>query len=233
MKCLVRPIALRIHAGLPAQIDLDDLMQQGYLGLIDAMNRFDRSRNIRFEAFSRQRIAGALQDYLRAIDPVPRMIRKRSKQANTIIDRFLKHHGRPPSDAELLNTPGIEPAEARRMLADAQVAVTINFSHALPDAGQDDSQGDADAMDGFQDQRTPSPTNRLIHRDLQRWLLRTFDRRDRLIIVLYYYESMTMREIGQTLGICESRVSQRLDSILECLRAKLDPQFATELLVFQ
>ncbi|MHC5114992.1 MAG: sigma-70 family RNA polymerase sigma factor [Planctomycetota bacterium] len=220
MRTHVRPIAARIHAGLPSQVDLDDLVQQGYLGLIDAMDRYELDREVRFETFSRRRIYGAIQDYLRAIDPVPRLTRTRYKRLQGIDERFRKEHGRAPTDDELRPLLDLPEDACRRFLCSPRPAAMVPFSSVSTDA-RPSAGPESDAMDVFEDEQQPGPSVHVAKRDLQRWLVRGFDRRDRLIILLYYYEQMTMLEVGRTLGISESRVSQRLDSILQCLRARL------------
>jgi RNA polymerase sigma factor for flagellar operon FliA len=216
----VRPIAARIHAGLPAQIDLDDLVQQGYFGLVDAMDRFEIDRDTRFETFSRRRIFGAIQDYLRHLDSASRLSRARSKRLHEALDRFWVDHGRKPGGDELRATLDLSEAEFARFIADARPPAQVPFSSVQSDATGDD-ENEPDTMHAFEDHREGGPFSLTERLDMQRWLIRDFDRRDRLIVVLYYYEQMTMREIGRALGISESRVSQRLDSILRCLRARL------------
>lgn len=216
----VRPIATRMRASLPQQVDLDDLIQQGYLGLIDAMDRFDLGRDIRFETFSRRRISGAIQDYLRSIDPVPRLTRMRNKRVTAAVEGFHKRHGRGPDEDELRKQLDLPEPDFRRMLADRHTAAVVPFSSVRPEGPSDDDT-DSDAMHSFEDHRHPAPSVTVQKRDLQRWLTAGFETRDRLIVVLYYYEAMTMREIGRALGISESRVSQRLETILACLRSRL------------
>ena len=112
-----------------------------------------------------------------------------------------------------------EPAY-RRFIADSRPAAMVSFSSVHPDDAEPD-EDDGDAMHAFEDRREPGPDLRAQRHDLRRWLSRGFDARDRLIITLYYYEQMTMIEVGRTVGISESRVSQRLESILACLRSRL------------
>ena len=220
MKTHVRPIAVRIHAGLPQQVEVDDLVQQGYLGLVEAMDRYEMGRDTRFETFSRRRIAGAIQDYLRQIDPVPRLTRSRSKKMQAAMERFQRGHGRPPSEEELRGVLDVPTGEFHRYLNDHQPMATVSFCNVRPesDLGED---AESDGMHSFEDLNQPGPSLDVARRDLRRWITRGFDRRDRLIIILYYYEQMTMREIGSVVGISESRVSQRLESILECLKSRL------------
>jgi RNA polymerase sigma factor for flagellar operon FliA len=218
MKSFVRPIAAKVHAGLPRQVDVDDLVQQGYLGLVKAMDRFDLARDVRFETFARSAVFGAIQDWLRAIDPVPRLARQRAKAMQAAGERFRKQHGRPPSDEELRPMLDLPEATFQRVVTEGPPAAMVPFSHVQPD----DATGDeGDAMSGFEDRLQPGPVVGVQRRDLQRWVTGGFDQRDRLIVILYYYEQMTMVEIGRALGISESRVSQRLDSILNRLRSRL------------
>lgn len=220
MNRLVRPISVRIHGGLPQSVDVDDLVQQGYLGLMDAMQRFDFANGARFTTFARPRVHGAIQDWLRSIDHVPRMTRLRSKRFVEADERFRKTHGRPPAHDELVRSIREGSADPETIARDGRPAAIIPFSNVTPDNGAD-GEHDADAMDSFVDPRRSGPLTVAARRDLQRLVTRGFDQRDRLIVVLYYYEQMTMREIGDTLGISESRVSQRLDEIIQCLRARL------------
>jgi len=216
----VRPIAARIRAGLPAQVDVEDLVQQGYFGLVDAMDRFDVDRDTRFETFSRRRIRGAMQDYLREIDTAPRQARTRSKKIQSTTEGFRIRHGRPPEREELRELLDLPETQFRRFLTDANPPAQVPFSNVLAESGSD-GESDVDPMHSFEDHRERNPLGTIERRDLQRWLVRDFAPRDRLIVILYYYEQLTMREIGRTLGISESRVSQRLGSILECLRSQM------------
>jgi len=216
----VRPIAIRVRSGLPQRVELDDLIQQGYLGLIDAMDRFDLTRATRFETFSRPRIFGAVHDYLRSIDTVPRLTRTRSKRVEEVIEGFEKQHGRPPTDGELGQRLDLPEAALHRALADRQPASMVLFSHVGAE-GEREEEADGDAMAAFEDVRQAGPMTTAAARDLRRWLTHGLERRDQLIIILYYYEALTMREIAGAIGISESRVSQRLEAILASLRARL------------
>lgn len=224
MATLVRPISVRVHGGLPHQVELDDLIQQGYLGLVDAMDRFCPERGVRFETYARPRIFGALTDYLRTIDTVPRLTRTRSKTIQHVIDSFQMQFGRPPSTDDLRRIMNLPEADFRRHWDDRDPRSTLCFSTAAPEHDGDDDD-DADAMGAFLDRREVSPDRSAQRGDLLHWICRGFDPRDRLIIILYYYEHMTMREVGIAAGISESRVSQRLESILDCLRSRLSEEW--------
>ena len=242
----VRQIAKRLHAQLPKQVDIEDLIDEAYEGLTEVIDRFDIERHIRFETFSSQRIAGAMRDYLRKINWKPRLEQTRSKLVQAEIERFHKIHGRGPDTEELRKLiaqaavmkfckkhrrePSIEERRSltklsektfRKIVAAGRPSAMVSFNSS-PKPGEDRLAGDADAMSGFEDHRLPTPLTKAERADLRQWVTRGFTRRDRLILVLYYYEQLTMKEIGRTLGCSESRVSQRLDSILASLRSRLN-----------
>ena len=221
MRGHVRRIAERMRSHLPGQVEVDDLAQQGYMGLVDAIDRFDETRGVKFETFSSRRIYGAMQDYLRATDPVPRLMRSRSKRMLAAIEDFKKQHGRAPDADELSVCVEMPESTVVQVLTRGLPAATVSFNGAQPET---ESSEESDAMDGFENHCCDTPLREMEDRDLRRWLTHGFDRRDRLIVILYYYESMTMKEIGVTLGCSESRVSQRLDSIVRTLRSRLTEQ---------
>jgi RNA polymerase sigma factor for flagellar operon FliA len=214
----VRRLAERLHAGLPRQVDVDDLIQVGYVGLAEAIDRFELERHVRFETFSARRIYGAMRDYLRSIDPVPRLARNRAKRLQEAVESFRKRNGRAPDEDELREVLQLNDSMFRKLLSEARPVSMVSYGAARPEVEPD---GDTDAMMVFEDRNQPSPFHAAARNDLQRWVIRGLCRRDRLIVILYYYEHLTMKEIGAALGISESRVSQRLDSILACLRSRM------------
>lgn len=243
----VRRIAQRLHSQLPKQVDVDDLVDEAYEGLVHVIDHFDIDRDIRFETFSSHRICGAMRDYLRKINWKPRLEQTRGRLLHAAIEKFQKIHGCSPDTAQLREIvvqiavakfrrkhgrgPDAEESREllklseksfRKFLAAGRPSSMVSFNSGS--AGLDvhgRGEHDSDAMAGFEDRRRPSPFTGAELADLRRWVIQGFARRDRLIIVLYYYEQLTMKEIGRTLGCSESRVSQRLDSILGCLRARL------------
>ncbi len=213
MKHHVRPIAERMRASLPGHVEIDDLLQQGYLGLKDAMGRYDAAQGVKFETFSSRRIMGAMKDWLRSLDHVPRLMRRRARIVQQQTDRFQARHGRVPDHDELRAGLEVSDAEFGRIVEEEPPPVVVTISTA---SGDDD-----DAMT-VPARHAPSPGRASQRRDLRQWITRDLDTVDRMIVSLYYYESLTMREIGIAIGCSESRVSQRLDSILHRLRARLD-----------
>ena len=243
----VRQIAKRLHAQLPKQVDIEDLIDEAYEGLTEVIDRFDIERHVRFETFSSQRIAGAMRDYLRKINWKPRLEQTRSKLLQGEIESFHKTHGRGPDTDELkeliINAamkkfrrkhrrqPTSEEQKQlslipektfRKILASGRPSSMVSFNGASHGGAEERGVNDSDAMAGFEDRRLHTPLTGAERADLKRWITRGFSRRDRMIIVLYYYEQLTMKEIGRTLGCSESRVSQRLDAILGSLRSRLN-----------
>ncbi len=220
MRTHVRRLAERLASTLPGLIDIDDLCQQGYLGLVDAIERFELDREVKFETFSSLRIIGAMRDYLREIDPVPRLTRTRSKQVAAVIEQFIAAEGRSPSVDEIRGRMShLPPGEFEKMIEDRSPASIVSFSAAAAESGE--CADEADAMSGFEDRGSQTPMSRAERRDLCNWLTRGLCQRDRLIVMLYYYEQMTMKEVGRTLGCSESRVSQRLESVIKRLKSRL------------
>lgn len=226
----VRRIAARLHKSLPSQVDLEDLVQQGYLGLIDAMERYDVEREITFETFSSLRIAGAMHDYLRRIDHLPRMARKRLKLVQYAEDDFRKRHGRAPSEEELRTRASTSPPEFQRFLAERSPAAPMSL-HSR--SSQDDAPAEPGGFANIIDERQRTPLVHVQRENMREWVSRGLDQRDRLILQLYYYEELTMREVGMALGISESRVSQRLELIHERIRSRLSLREAERELVMQ
>ncbi len=216
MGAQVRPIAERLRGSLPRHVEVDDLMQQGYLGLADAMTRWDPARGIRFETFSSRRISGAMRDWLRNQDHLPRLMRRRSRRVEQAVDAFRVQYGRTPDREELRVGLDVDQQEYDLLMGDSDVPAVVTFG-GLESSNDDDNgiesvaQSDAEAAD-----------EELHQDDLRQFVIRGLEPKDQMIVTLYYYESLTMREIGAVLGFSESRVSQRMDLIMQRLRARTD-----------
>ena len=215
---LVKYNAERIHTKLPDEVDVEDLMSAGIFGLMDAIDAFDMDRGVKFETYCAPRIRGAILDELRSMDWVPRLVRSRSSQVNQAVTAFEKEHGRKPTDEELREEIGVDTEEYSKIRKDAGATQTVSLSRKWFET---DSNKDVREIDVLKDTRQTNPLTAVQKRDLKDLITRGLTRAERLIVILYYYEEMTMKEIGTTLDLSESRVSQMHSSILARLKAQL------------
>ena len=215
---LVRYNAERVHTKLPDEVDVDDLMSAGIFGLMDAIDAFDLDRGVKFETYCAPRIRGAILDELRSMDWVPRLVRSRSSILDKARKRFTKEHGRNPTDPELQDILQVDDDEFAKIKKDAGAVQTVSLSRKWFET---DSDKDVREIDVLKDEKQANPLAEIGKRDLKQLITKGLSRAERLIVILYYYEELTMKEIGVTLDLSESRVSQMHSSILARLKAQL------------
>ncbi len=223
---LVKYNAERIWARLPDGVDLDDLISAGVFGLMDAIDAFDLNRGVKFETYCVPRIRGAMLDELRTMDWVPRLVRSKASKMEETRKTLEASLGRPPRPEEMAERLGVSIEEFNKMLGDATAVSQVSLNKKWYET---DSYKDVREIDILEDKKAEDPTHRLQNRDLMRLVTRGLNRNERLIIILYYYEDMTMKEIGATLDLSESRVSQMHSSIVARLQAQLSqrrPEFS-------
>lgn len=218
---LVKYNADRIYAKLPDEVELDDLVSAGIFGLIDAIKAFDLSRGVKFETYCAPRVRGAILDELRNMDWVPRLVRARAHKLNEASKSLEAEHGRAASDEEIAGRMGVSQQEFAKVKRDATAVSLVSLSRKWFET---DSQKDVCEIDILEDKRGEDPVEEIERRDLKENLTRGLTRAEKLILVLYYYEEMTMKEIGATLDLSESRVSQMHSSILARLKAQMSHQ---------
>ena len=214
---LVKYNAERIWARLPDGVELDDLISAGVFGLLDAIEAFDLSRGVKFETYCVPRIRGAMLDELRTMDWVPRLVRSKASKMEAARKQLEAALGRPPKPEELADKLGIPLDQLDAYLGEATAVNLVSLNKKWYET---DSYKDVREIDILEDKKAEDPTGRLQNRDLMKLVTRGLNRNERLIVILYYYEEMTMKEIGQTLDLSESRVSQIHSSILARLRAQ-------------
>jgi RNA polymerase sigma factor for flagellar operon FliA len=222
---LVRYIAEKTYTRLPDEVDVNDLISAGQFGLMDAIDGFDLARGVKFETFSATRIKGAIIDELRAMDWVPRLVRSRTAKVSTIRDKFEMKHGRAPTDDEVSTALGATGEDLDKILKDSGAVMTVSLNRK---AFNSDGNKDVTEIDVLKDITQINPLLQTQRRDVKDMLTKGLSRAERLIVILYYYEEMTMKEIGLTLDLSESRVSQMHSSILQRLKAQLQDR-ASEL----
>jgi RNA polymerase sigma factor FliA len=222
---LVKFIAGRMASGLPSHVEESDLISYGLLGLIGAIERFDLEREIKFETFAVARVKGAIIDELRSLDWVPRSVRARARdieRAHAALEAKLQ---RAPTDeemAEKLEMTVEEFREALLQIANSSVlALDDLWTFADPEGGSQisilDTIQDAGAADPEAEAQTSELKDRLAE------AIESLSERERLVIALYYYENLTLREIGEVLGVTESRVSQLHTKAVIGLRSRFTP----------
>ena len=216
---LVKYTADRIYAKLPDKVELDDLISAGIFGLMDALEAFDPERGVKFETYCTPRIRGSILDELRSMDWVPRLVRARAHQLERALRTLEAHLGRMPTDIEIAAEMNLEMNDFHRLQKDAVATGIVSLSNKFNDS---DGEKDIREIDIIEDQKSQNPLLEVQKRDLKGLLTKGLTRAERLIIILYYYEEMTMKEIGATLDLSESRVSQMHSSIIARLKAQMN-----------
>lgn len=215
---LVRYNAERIGGKLPDEVDVDDLMSSGIFGLVDAIDAFDLERGVKFETYCAPRIRGAILDELRNMDWVPRLVRHRAHKLAEATRALEVELGRMPNEDEIARRLNMPKAQFEKLMKDASTVTLVSLSRKYTDP---DSHRDVLEIDVMPDAETVDPVVEAQKQDVKDLVTRGLSRAERLIIVLYYYEQMTMKQIGQTLDLSESRVSQMHSAILDRLRGQL------------
>jgi RNA polymerase sigma factor FliA len=228
---LVKYVAGRMSSGLPAHIEEEDLVSYGLLGLIGALERFDLSRNIKFETYAVSRIKGAIIDELRALDWVPRSVRSWARKVEAAVTQLENQLTRAPTDEETAEKLGIGVEEFQDILNQISCAsiVALDEFWDAPGPGQDK----VNLIDTIEDSDAPDPSRAYRIQAIKETLTGAIERlpeRERIVIGLYYYEGLTLKEIGEVLGVTESRVSQLHTKAVLRLRGRIKEDLDLEAL---
>jgi RNA polymerase sigma factor for flagellar operon FliA len=214
---LVKRIAYHMMARLPASVEVDDLIQVGLIGLMDAVSRFDGTQGAQFESYATQRIRGAMLDELREADWLPRHVRQKSRQIETAIHTLQQRLGKPPTEQEISKEMGIPIDQYQGMLNDVKGSQLLYYE----DFSDDDSanflerylvDGSSDPLALLEDEGFRASLIEAIH---------TLPKRERSMMGMYYEQDMNLKEIGVVLGVSESRVCQLHSQAVARLRAQL------------
>jgi len=218
---LVKYVAGRLASGLPQTVDTGDLISYGIFGLIDAIEKFDLSRAIKFETYAIARIKGAIIDELRAMDWVPRSVRSRAREIERTYVALENELRRVPSDQEVADRMGISLKEFGAILTKLSYTSVVSFEELWVGGERDDAQS---AIGSIRDDSAEDPVAIFESAEIKDILAEAIDRlpeREKTVIALYYYEGLTLKEIGQVLGVTESRVSQLHTKAVLRLRARI------------
>jgi RNA polymerase sigma factor for flagellar operon FliA len=219
---LVRYVAGRLAAGMPPNIELGDLISYGVFGLIDAIDKFDPDRGVKFETYAVTRIRGAILDGLRALDWAPHSVRQKARELEQVYGRMEIEFGRPAEDREVAQVMGISLTSLHRVLADIQAAGVLSLDDLWPAEGR---RGPAPVpIETLRDERAISPEENAEVSERRRILaatIKSLPEKERLVITLLYYEEMTAKEVSLVLKVSQSRVSQLHSKAMLRLRGKL------------
>ena len=218
---LVKYVAGRLGSGLPAHVDEADLVSYGLLGLMSAIDRYDLERDIKFETYAIARIRGSIIDELRTLDWVPRSVRSRAREIEHAIRELEGRYGRVPSDDEIAEKVGLTAQELEESLVDISRTSIV----ALDELWSTSNEGEqVSLLDTLEDPGSIRPADALDETEMREALAGAITRlpeREKLVVTLYYYEELTLREIGEVLGVTESRVSQLHTKAILRLRSRL------------
>ena len=214
---LVKRVAYHLMARLPANVQFEDLVQNGMLGLLDAMDRYQEGFGAQFETYATQRVRGAMLDGLRENDWLPRNLRRELRRIEAAITQLEHVHGRVPSEVELAESLGMSLGEYQKVLHDAR-------GHQLVYLEDFSGDGDEDFLERHFTDNDADPAGILEDRNLKEMLVKAIDRlpeREKLMMALYYEQELNLREIGEVMGVTESRVCQLHSQAIARLRGQV------------
>lgn len=218
---LVKFVAARIAGRLPSHVEIDDLINAGILGLIDAIDKYDPTRKIKFKTYAEFRIRGAIIDELRSLDWVPRSTRQKASRLERAYAEVEQRLGRAANDVEVAEHMGITVDELNQLLCEARGVAIVSFDELR---GEGDETFERNLLEYLADPETVQPDVRLNLDQIYQIVAGAIDHlpeKERLVISLYYYDELTMKEIGEIMDITESRVSQIHTKAIIRLRSKL------------
>jgi RNA polymerase sigma factor for flagellar operon FliA len=214
---LVKRLAHQLMTRLPYSVQIDDIIQAGMIGLLDAASRYDELHGAQFETYATQRIRGAMLDELRSADWLPRSLRRNMRQIEMSINRLQQKLGRPPNETEIAKDMNLPLAEYQHMLQESRGAQLIYYEDFREEGEQDffekfEFNSDSDPMDILQDERFREELMRAIE---------NLPERERMLMGMIYEQEMNLHEIGEVFGVSESRVSQLHSQAVARLRSAL------------
>ncbi len=218
---LIKYIASRIAMRLPPHIDINDLINAGVIGLIDAIEKFDASKQIKFKTYAEFRIRGAILDELRSMDWVPRSVRQKARKIEDAYNKLESSLGRPASDEEVAKELDVDMDNFYKLLSDTASVSLLS----LDDLGEDDSEpSKRNLLEYIMQDEKDWPSHKIGINEIRELVsdtIKSLPEKERMVISLYYYDELTMKEIGHVLKFTESRVSQIHTKSILRLRSKM------------
>jgi RNA polymerase sigma factor for flagellar operon FliA len=218
---LVKYVASRVATGLPSTVEQGDLVSYGMFGLMDAIDKFDLSRNIKFETYAIPRVRGAIIDELRALDWVPRSVRSKARDVEKAYQQVEAREHRAPTDLEVADELGTTPEDLHDMVT--QISFVSVMALDELSGGRDGGEG-LSLLDTLADMSAVDPISGLEGGEMRAMLsmaINGLNEREKFVVILYYFEGLTLNEIGEVLGVTESRVCQIHTKAVGLLRTRL------------
>jgi len=218
---LVKYVAGKISVTLPSMVEYRDLVGYGNFGLLDAIEKFDPHKHVKFKTYAVTRIRGAMYDHLRELDWVPRSVRRKTKQIERAIAKLESQLGRPATDEEIASEMGIDRKELMKIMAKVATSSILSLQEIWPMNPETQGSTIGDTLESV---RSENPDAVFERAEIRRVILESLQElpdKEKKVLVLYYYENLTLREIGEILEVTESRVSQLHTKAILRLRAKL------------
>ena len=215
----VKYVAGRIAVNLPSNVEFDDLVSYGILGLIDAIDKYDSDRNVKFKTYAKTRIRGAIFDELRVLDWTPRSIRQKARKLEKAYAKLEGKLGRDARDEEIAEYLNIDISELHKLFDETKKSLLLSLDEIF----YDDEEGSS-RFDFIEDQKSDNPQSKIEEAEAKKILADAISKlsdRERMVITLYYYEELTSKEIGKILGVSDSRVSQLHTKAILRLRGRL------------
>lgn len=219
---LVKYIAARIMVNLPKHVDSNDLTSAGIMGLIKAVETFEPERGFKFETYAGHKIRGAILDELRSLDWVPRSVRQKSRDLQRVYAKLENQLGRIPYDDEVCEEMGISLEEYENLLSEVTPTTILSLEESMPDRGSDSKE--IRLIDTIEDPGSENPLKEMGFTEVKNILksaIADLPEKEKLVVALYHYEELTLKEIGVVLDITESRVSQIHSKAILKLRSRL------------
>ncbi|MCE9584334.1 MAG: FliA/WhiG family RNA polymerase sigma factor [Planctomycetes bacterium] len=215
---IVRYVAERLMSKLPQNVEVEDLTSAGIFGLMDAVDKFEPERNIKFETYCTNRIRGAILDELRNLDWVPRLVRSQAHRLERGANHLETRLGRTPTESELAQELGVSLPQLGEIRRETTAAAALSMHKRWTDM---DDQTGLQTVEIVEDHHDLDPSRDIQKKELVALITKGLSRKERLILLLYYYEELTMKEIGATLDLSESRVCQIHSKIISRLKDEL------------
>jgi RNA polymerase sigma factor for flagellar operon FliA len=219
---LAKYVAGRIASSLPKAVDVEDLVQNGIIGLIDAIEKFNPELNIKFETYAISRIRGAIIDSLRALDWLPRSLRFKAKELDKIYQELEAKLKRPPTEEELAQALEVSPEQLRQLMTELSYSSLVALEETIKTGAAADDE--SSLRDFISDENAIDPSESLESEEAKKMLIKAVQElpeKERKVIILYYYSGLTLKEIGELLGVSESRASQIHSKAISMLKSML------------